>query len=121
MRRRIKSYSFNAGTKQIVFTEYNQISLSSVLTITNTTSGIIIYNFADSTLKGTVSGNVLTLSYDTTSMGNNDELLIYYSDPLVNPNEELLAEAEKTNGILAEVLEELKEIKDVLKETGGIL
>lgn len=35
-----------------------------------------MYNFADPTLKGTISGNVITLDYDTSSMDNGDTLQI---------------------------------------------
>jgi len=54
--------------------------LDSILLITNVTDNIIIYNFADPTKGGTVSDNVLTLTYDTSSMSNTDKLLIFYDD-----------------------------------------
>lgn len=80
MKKLITNYTFSASTKQITFTDYATISLSSVLLITNVTDNIIIYNFADS--GGAVSGNVLTLTYNTASMDNGDKLQIFYDDPL---------------------------------------
>jgi hypothetical protein len=82
MKIRITNYSFSASTKQITFLDYPAIgiTLDSVLLITHAPSNTIIYNFADSALGGTVSGNVLTLSYNTTLFSNTDKLLIYYDD-----------------------------------------
>jgi len=80
----IRNYTFNKATKQVTFTDYANIRLDEILLITNVTSNVIIYNFADNTKGGTVSSNVLTLTYDTTSMNNSDKLLIYYDDPTVS-------------------------------------
>ena len=85
MKTLITNYSFSAGGKTITFNDYTTIDLNRVLLITNVKSPqVIIYNFADSSLGGTVSGNVLSLSYNTASMANTDSLQIYYdSDELV--------------------------------------
>lgn len=53
--------------------------------ITNVTDGIIIYQFNDVTKNGTVSGNILTLTYDTTAMGDSDTLMIVYDEPTERP------------------------------------
>ena len=81
------SYSFNAASKQITFgglpnNEY--IGIQQVLLITNVTSTppVIIFNFASS--GGTMSNNVLTLTYNTTSMSNSDQLQIYIDTEMVN-------------------------------------
>jgi len=76
----ITNYSFNASAKTITFNDYASIDLERILLITNVTDNIIIYNFADPTKGGTVSGNVLTLTYNTTSMSNTDDLQIFYED-----------------------------------------
>jgi hypothetical protein len=81
MKTLITNYSFNALQRKITFNDYTSILLERVLLITNVKNNIIIYNFADPTKGGTVSGNVLTLTYDTTSMGNTDDLQIFYDDP----------------------------------------
>ena len=81
MKTRIANYNFNAAAKQVVFNDYTSISLDGVLLITNVNSNIIIYNFADSVVGGTVSNNILTLDYDTSvAMNNSDPLIIYYDD-----------------------------------------
>lgn len=76
----VLNYSFSASAKQITFTDYNPIVAERVLLITNTTDGIIIYNFADPLKGGTCATNVLTLAHDTTAMSNTDKLQIFYDD-----------------------------------------
>ena len=76
----ILNYTFDKTAKTVTFTDYTTIRLDSIRLITNATDGIIIYNFADSTLKGTVATNVLTLAYDTSAMDNADKLTIVYED-----------------------------------------
>jgi len=81
MKKVIKNYTFSASTKKITFTDYSSISLEGVMLITNAMSNVIIYNFADPLLGGLVSGNVLTLDYNTGAMSNTDKLQIFYDDP----------------------------------------
>ena len=93
MKIRISNYTFNASTNQITFGDYTQISLDGILLVINVTSNIIIYNFANPATGGTVSGNVLTLDYNTSSMSSSDKLLIYYDDsniPATNATIQLL-------------------------------
>jgi len=68
MKIRINNYAFNKTAKTVTFTDYTSISLDGLLLVTNVASNVIIYNFASPALGGTVSGNVLTLDYDTSSM-----------------------------------------------------
>jgi hypothetical protein len=82
---KIDNYSFDKTTGKITFTDYATIRLDAILLITNVTSNVIIYNFADATKGGTVATNVLTLTFSTSSMNNTDKLLIYYDDSLVGP------------------------------------
>jgi hypothetical protein len=84
MKRLITNYSFNAASKTVTFTEIPTIQLDRILIISNVTDQILIYNFADTSLGGTVATNVLTLEYDTTSMSNTDDLLIYYDEDLIS-------------------------------------
>jgi hypothetical protein len=86
MKKLISNYSFNAASKTVTFSDYGSISLENVLLVTNVTSNTIIYNFAQASKGGTVSGNVLTLTYNTTSMSNGDKLQIYYDDPAASNN-----------------------------------
>ncbi len=85
MKIQVTNYTFDKTAKTVTFTDYTTIRLDSLLLITNVTDNIIVYNFASPTLGGTVSGNVLTLTYDTSSMDNADKLQIFYDDPDVAP------------------------------------
>lgn len=73
------SYSFNKTAKTITFTGFTA-TLERLLLITDVTNNTIIYNFADPTLGGTLSNNVLTLTYNTNtgSFANTDNLQIFY-------------------------------------------
>lgn len=79
MKTLIKNYSFNAAAKSITFNDFPSVDLNQVLVITNVTDNIIIYNFA--ALGGSITNNVLTLNYNTTSMSNSDELQIFIDVP----------------------------------------
>lgn len=82
MKKLITNYTFNASFQTITFTDYTSISHDGILLITNVTDNIIIYNFADPLAGGTVSSNILTLIYDTSTMDNSDNLQIFYDDGL---------------------------------------
>lgn len=85
-----EDYSFNAATQQITFNTTNTIGLEQLLIITNVTDNIIIYNFADPAAGGTISNNVLTLDYNTTSMSNTDSLQIFLDSLLTPASDETL-------------------------------
>jgi hypothetical protein len=74
----IDNYTFDKTAKTVTFTDYVSIRLDRILLIVNVTDDIIIYNFADPSLGGSVASNVLTLTYDTSAMDNTDKLLIKY-------------------------------------------
>lgn len=76
----IENYTFTASAKTIVFNDYTEINQAGLLLITNTTDGIIMYNFASPTLGGSIVGNTLTLAYDTVSMSDDDAIQIFYED-----------------------------------------
>jgi len=80
MKIHIVDYIFSASAGTVTFTDYTSISLNSILLIVDVTQNVIIYNFGQAGYGGTVSGNVLTLAYNTNSLSNNDSLLIYYDD-----------------------------------------
>jgi len=86
MKRVVNTYQFNAAARTVTLSDYPQVQLSNFLIITNTTDNVIIYNFAVTAKGGTVSDNVLTLTFDTTTMSNSDELEIYYEDPALMPS-----------------------------------
>ena len=79
MKRLLKpsEYSFNATAKTITIIGVTLVE-EQLLLITNVTLGIMIYNFAEPLKGGSISGQVLTLDYDTTSMSNTDKLQIWF-------------------------------------------
>lgn len=72
-------YTFDASAKTITFAE--SIDLRGIQVISNKTfSNTVIYNFTSSVKSGSLVGNVLTLTYDTSAMSDTDELEIIYED-----------------------------------------
>lgn len=88
MKIKVNNYTFNKTNKTITLNDFTSISLDSLLLITNVTSGEILFMFSDASLSASVSGNVITLSADTSSMHNTDQLQIFVDDgkhyPLTN-------------------------------------
>lgn len=115
MKTLITSYLFDASAKTITFLDYSSILLESVLLITNVTDNLIIYNFAVSGKGGTVSGNVLTLVYDTTAMADTDDLQIFYDDGEVGAN---LAEQLNQEDLLYQINEALQRLSRVASAMG---
>lgn len=101
MKKLIENYTFDHNTREVTFTDYNAIELERVLIVSDVTQGIVIFNFACDNLTGSVSGNVLTLDYDTALLANTDKLLIYYEDGV---QESLIVELTETIRYLIKVL-----------------
>jgi len=80
MRKLVSNYTFDASEKTVTFIDSTSISLIGILLITNVTDNIIIYDFTKPVLGGTVVDNVLTLTYNTTTMDDTDSLQIWYDD-----------------------------------------
>lgn len=117
MKIQVKDYTFNKTSKTVTFNDYTSIDLDGILLITNVTSNTIIYNFAATGQGGTVSGNVLTLDYDTSSMSDSDSLQIFYDDPDRNAvSEELITALKEMTGRLA-VLASMSDGKHSLRVT----
>ncbi len=70
----VHEYTFDASAQTVTSNDFNR--LRDIAMITNVTDGIVIYDALDATATGTLSGNVLTLAYDTTAMSDTDELQI---------------------------------------------
>ena len=104
----IPTYTFNAAAQKITFPGYTTLSLASFLIITDTTANKIIYNFADPTAGGTISGNVLTLTYNTVGLSNTDQLLIYYDDGTVQARDATLQLMENQNDLLRRMVKLLE-------------
>lgn len=93
MKNLVTNYTFNSSTRQITLADYASVDLEAFLLVTNVTDNVIIYNFADPTKGGTVSANVLTLDFDTTSMSNTDDLQIFIDDGLTPAVNETIEES----------------------------
>jgi len=113
MKTQILNYSFNAAAKTVTFTDYTTIRLDSLLLITNVTDNIIIYNFANPSLGGTVTDNVVTLTFDTTAMADADSLQIFYDDGETPATVESITE-------LGELIETLTELNARLTVIGSM-
>ena len=112
MKTLIDDYSFNASTKQITLNELTSIKIEQILLITNITDNTIIYNFADSSLGGSVVGNVLTLKYDTILMDNLDSLQIF----IETPNTDFV----QLNNLLTDGIAEIVHQLQSLRNDGGM-
>jgi hypothetical protein len=100
-----QDYTFNASAKTITFNTTDTVRLENVLLITNVTDNIIIYNFADPTLGGTISNNVLTLTYNTATMSNTDSLQIYLDLYGTPATEETLTILKDQNDLLRRIIQ----------------
>lgn len=74
-------YVFDASERTITFTD--SVAIGNFEAIINSTDDIIIYNSTSAVLTGTLTGQVLTLTYNTTSMSDGDTLQIFYGDTAV--------------------------------------
>jgi hypothetical protein len=72
-------YTFDASEQTITFTD--DIEHENLITITNVTSRVVIYNNVGRGGGTFISSKVLKLGHDTTNMSDSDELQIYYEDP----------------------------------------
>ena len=110
MKTHINNYTFDHLNKQVALLDFTQIRLDGILLITNVTRNIIIYNFASGTLGGSVTGNVLTLVYDTSMMADDDKLMIFYEDDRVIPDASQIAKAidNESNWLLRRIVKLLE-------------
>jgi hypothetical protein len=80
----VYNYTFDASAQTIEIAGLHK--LRTLQMITNVTDNVIIYNFADASKGGTVTYNsttdvtTITLTYNTTSMSDSDELQIFIDE-----------------------------------------
>lgn len=90
MKTLITNYTFIPAAKQVIFNDYTSIELERVLLITEVKyTNSILYNFAAVNFGGTVSGNVLTLAQDVTTLPSDIELQIYYDNEKTPASDEV--------------------------------
>lgn len=85
MKQIVSAYSFDKTAKTVTFTDFSNVSLNRILLITNVTANTVIYQFNNPSLGGSVSGNVVTLTYNTADMNNADKLQIIYDSAAGDP------------------------------------
>lgn len=76
----IQAYTFDKVAKTITFTDISAVDITRLTIITDVTNNTIIYQFNNPLKGGTVSGNVLTLTFNTNTVAyaNSDELQLFY-------------------------------------------
>jgi hypothetical protein len=70
------NYTFDASLKQITFTGVTVDTIDQIKLVNNVTDGVIIFNPIDPAKLGVLSGNILTLTHDTTAMSDTDDLFV---------------------------------------------
>jgi hypothetical protein len=103
-----ENYSFNASAKTVTFNTTDVITLEQLLVITNVTTNKIIYNFADPNAGGSITNNVLTLDFDTTSMSSSDKLQIFIDNVLTPASDETLQFLSDQTALLGRVVKLLE-------------
>lgn len=122
------NYTFSAANRTITFSsDYIGMSLSDVTYITNIKSGVatVIYDPFDATKGGVLNGLVLTLAYNTTSMGDTDPLQIIVgftpnNATPVNVNVLPTAESQDNAVNISSIAEEVDLLTQALDERSGI-
>lgn len=65
----LRNFEFDADAGTITFLDFDEaMDLSRLSLVTNVSTGQLLYNFMDPTLRGSLDGNVLTLDRDTSGM-----------------------------------------------------
>ncbi len=77
----VDTYTFTAAAKTIDMPSVSGLEIEGIQLITNVVDNVIIYQFNNPAKGGTLSGTTLTLTYDTTSMSDTDQLMIIYDSP----------------------------------------
>lgn len=77
----IGGYVFDPSARTISVVGCPAFNLENVLLIMNRTAGVMLYNFAEAGLGGSVNNNIITLAIDTTSQSASDALQIWIDLP----------------------------------------
>lgn len=112
-----ENYTFNSVEKKITFNSTETITQERLLIITNVTDNLIIYNFADPNLGGVITENVLTLTYDTTTMSDSDKLQIFIENSYTPASNEMLDSIDAQTVLLRRMVK-LLEPSSVAGSTG---
>ena len=87
MKQLISNYIFDSSAGTITLPDFDTVELERLMLITDVTNGAMLFNFADSSLGATVSGNVITLETDTSDpwFDDTDSLAIRYETQYGDP------------------------------------
>lgn len=121
MKKRITTYTFDASAKTITFS--GPLDIEGFSVITNVVDNIIIYQFNDPLLGGTFATNTLTLTYNTASMSDTDELMILYDDGVETQTVSGTVTANLgavDNAVLDDIASDTEAIKTSLAAVGGL-
>ena len=77
-------FTFDASAQTVTFAGFTPVQ-AQILVISNVTDNIIIYSSSQPATKGVLSGQVLTLTYDTTTMADSDNLQVRYATTDAQP------------------------------------
>ena len=103
-----ENYSFDAAAQTVTFNTTDVITLEQLLIITNVTTNKIIYNFADPNAGGSITNNILTLNFDTTSMSSGDKLQIFVDNILTPSSDETLQQVGEQTELLRRMVKLLE-------------
>ena len=104
MKQLVSNYIFDKTAKTITFTDFtNGIEIERLYLVTNTTRNKILYQFNNNTLGGSVTTNVLHLTFDTSTMASGDKLQIIYDYDYLAPGEDATSNALRVEGVSSEL------------------
>lgn len=75
----VRSYTFNPNSRTIVLNDYSTVHLERLNRIFNVTRGQLLYDLDNPNLNAEVSGNIVTLNFNTSGASANDVLAIEYA------------------------------------------
>ena len=75
------SYAFNPSLNQIILNLPSFIGQENLLLIVDVSTGVMLYNFADSNFGASISNNIITLNYDCSLLNALDDLQITLDVP----------------------------------------
>ncbi len=102
-------YTFLPAYKIVMLSNLSSVMLARLKLIVNVTNGVVIYKWNEAGKLATVSGNIITLVYDTTSMDSADTLMIIY-------DYEDIPEVKTTDELLSDIGNKLDSIISLLAE-----
>ena len=113
------SYVFDPSAKTITFSDLPSFGLEQVLLVTNSTQGVILYNFIGpySTYGGSLAGNVLTLNASCSGMSSSDRLQIILNIPgIAESKQKISGDGHTVANLLELILIELRKQSFYLRE-----